>query len=36
MILQGARNLLLHGMHMLPQIIDEMFWPFAIKYVAKR
>ena len=32
----GAHTLLLHGIIMLPQMIDEMFWTFAIKAVAKR
>ena len=31
----GARTLLLHGIRMWPQIIDYMFWSFAIKDVAK-
>ena len=30
----GARTLLLHGMIMWPQIIDEMFYPFAMKYIS--
>jgi hypothetical protein len=33
---QGARVLLLHGMRMWPQMIDQMFWPFEIKATAKR
>jgi hypothetical protein len=33
---QGARVLLLHGRRMWPQIIDQMFWPFAIKATAKK
>lgn len=33
---QGARTLLLHGMRMWPQMVDEMFWPFAMKAVAER
>ena len=33
---QGARTLLLHGMRMWPQMVDEMFWPFALKAVAER
>ena len=33
---QGARTVLLHGMRMWPQMIDEMFWPFAFKAVAER
>ena len=32
----GARTLLLHGIIMWPQMIDDMFWPFTIKSVAKR
>ena len=35
-ITQGARTLLLHGMHMWPQMINEMFRPFSIKYVSER
>ena len=31
-----ARMLLLHGIRMWPQMIDDMFWPFATKAVAKR
>ena len=27
-LMQGARTLLLRGMRMWPQIIDEIFWPF--------
>ena len=33
---QGARTLLLHGIRMWPQMIDEMMWPFAMKAVAER
>ena len=33
---QIARTLLLHGMRMWPQMIDSMFWPFAIKAAAER
>ena len=33
---QGARTLLLHGIRMWPQMIDQMFWPFAIKGMAER
>ena len=32
----GARTLLLHGMRMWPQMIDEMFWPFSMKAIAER
>ena len=32
----GARTLLLHGMRHWPQMIDTMFWPFAIKAMAER
>ena len=32
----GGRTLLLHGRRMWPNIIDEMFWPFAIKSVSER
>ena len=32
----GARTLLLHGMRMWPQMIDTMFWPFAMKAFAAR
>ena len=32
----GGRTLLLHGRRMWPNMIDKMFWPFAIKAVAKR
>ena len=32
----GAMVLLVHGMRMWPQMIDEMFWPFAIKYIDER
>ncbi len=27
---------MLHGMRMWPQMVDEMFWPFAIKAAAER
>ncbi len=33
---QTARVLLLHGMRMWPQTVDQMFWPFAIKAAAER
>jgi hypothetical protein len=33
---QTARVLLLHGMRMWPQIVDHMFWPFALKAAAER
>ena len=33
---QGARTLLLHAMRMWPQMIDSMFWPFAMKAMADR
>ncbi len=33
---QVARVLLLHGMRMWPQMVDQMFWPFAIKAAAER
>jgi hypothetical protein len=33
---QPARVLLLHGMRMWPQMVDQMFWPFAIKAAAER
>jgi hypothetical protein len=33
---RGARTLLLHGMRMWPQMIDSMFWPFAMKAMAER
>ena len=36
MLTLGARTLLLHGMRMWPQMIDSMFWPFAMKAVAAR
>ena len=32
----GAITLLLHGIRMWPQMIDDMFWPFAMKAVAER
>ena len=31
-----ARTLLLRGIRNWPQMVDEMFWPFAIKAVAER
>ena len=31
-----ARTLLPNGMRMWPQMIDSMFWPFAMKSVAAR
>jgi hypothetical protein len=31
----GAHTLLLHGMRHWPQMVDTMFWPFAIKAMAK-
>jgi hypothetical protein len=33
---QAARVLLLHGMRMWPQMVDQMLWPFAIKAAAER
>jgi hypothetical protein len=33
---QTARVLLLHGMRMWPQMLDQMLWPFAIKAAAER
>jgi hypothetical protein len=33
---QTARVLLLHGMRMWPQMVDQMLWPFAIKAAAER
>ncbi len=33
---QTARVLLLHGMRMWPQMVDQMLWPFAIKTAAER
>ncbi len=33
---QTARVLLLHGMRIWPQMVDQMFWPFAIKTAAER
>jgi hypothetical protein len=33
---QTARVLLLHDMRMWPQMVDQMFWPFAIKAAAER
>ena len=32
----GACTLLLHGMRHWPQMVDTLFWPFAIKAVAER
>ena len=32
----GGRKLLLHSRRMWPNMIDEMFWSFAIKAVAER
>ena len=34
-ITQGARTLFLHVMHMWPQMINGIFWTFAIKAVAE-
>jgi hypothetical protein len=36
MLTLSARTLLLHGIHMCPQMIDTMFWPFAFKAAAKK
>jgi hypothetical protein len=36
LLTQTARALLLHGMRMWPQMVDQMFWPFAIKAAAER
>ena len=36
MLTTGARNILLHGIRMWPQMIDEIFWPFSIKAVPER
>ena len=33
---KGAQKLLLHGIRMWPQMIDDMFWPFSMKCLAKR
>ena len=33
---QTARVLLLHGMRMWPQMVDQIFWPFALKAGAER
>ncbi len=33
---QTVRVLLLHGMRMWPQMVDQMFWPFAIKATSER
>lgn len=35
-ITNGARTLLLHGIRMWPQMIDSMFWPFALKAYTER
>jgi hypothetical protein len=32
----GAHTLLMHGMMHWPQMVDTMFWPFAIKAMAER
>jgi len=32
----GARTLLLHGMRHWPQMVDSLFWPFAMKAMAER
>jgi hypothetical protein len=32
----GARTLLMHGIRHWPQMVDTMFWPFAIKAMADR
>jgi hypothetical protein len=32
----SARTLLIHGIHMWPQMIDMMFWPFAFKAAAEQ
>ena len=32
----GGRTLLLQGRRMWPNMIDEMFWPFAIKALSER
>ena len=36
MFTTGAQTILLHGIIMWPQIIDDMFWPFSTKEVAER
>eukprot|EP00986_Skeletonema_menzelii_P004558 scaffold1561_cov129-Skeletonema_menzelii.AAC.11 len=36
MLTLGARTLLLHGIRMWPQMIDSMFWPFALKAYAEQ
>ena len=36
LLTNGERTLLLHVTRMWPHIIDEIFWPFAIKSVAER
>ena len=33
---QGARTILLHGQRMWPDMINSMFWPFALKAMAER
>ena len=35
LLTNGARTLLLHGIRIWPQMIDKMFWAFAIKAVAE-
>ena len=35
-ITTGTQTLLLHGIRMWPQILDNMFWPFAMKDLYKR
>ncbi len=35
MLTLSARTILLHGIQMWPQMIDTMFWPFAIKAAAE-
>ena len=32
----GKRALLLHGTRIWTQMIDEMFWPFAMKVISER
>lgn len=36
MLTLGARTMLLHAMRLWPQMIDTMFWPFAMKAAAER
>ena len=36
LLTNGARAMFLHGIRMWPQMIDEMFWPFAIKAFTER